>query len=76
MRIFLSRALKRRGFEVQAVERGEEALAAWEARRFDLGLLDLKMPGIDGLETIARLRELDPEATLVMMTATGPSRRR
>jgi len=58
-------------YEVEAVGSGEECLAAVAARRFDLVLLDVWLPGADGLETLARLRESDPELPVVMISGHG-----
>src|SRR5207247_643850 len=54
-----------------AVKDGPGALQAFEAEPFDLVFLDVRMPGVDGLAVLARLRELRPDATVVVMTAHG-----
>ena len=61
VRTSLTGILGDEAYEVEAVGSGEECLAAVAARRFDLVLLDVWLPGADGLETLARLRETDPE---------------
>ncbi len=48
---------------------GAEAVAAYGVERPDLVLLDVNMPGMDGLETLQRLRELDPECVVIMLTS-------
>jgi CheY-like chemotaxis protein len=53
--------LRRRGFEVKDVASGEAALSALMQDRFDVVLTDLHMPGLDGLETTRRLREMEME---------------
>lgn len=53
---------------VSGVGSGEEVLARWARERPDLLLLDLRMPGMDGLETCRRLVALHPEAGVVVMT--------
>src|SRR5690606_15456425 len=47
---------------------GREALEAVQQESFDLALLDIKMPGMDGMELQNRLREADPELTVIIMT--------
>ena len=71
MRHFLDRGLRRLGGEVVAVASGAAALAAWEQAAFDLAVLDLRMPGLDGIATLARIRSLAPDAPVILMTAHG-----
>jgi two-component system response regulator AtoC len=74
MRHFLDRSLKRRGFEVETVDSGDAAIERFEARPPDVAVLDLKMPGADGIEVLARMRAADPEALVIIMTAYGTIR--
>ena len=67
VRASLAGILGDEGYEVQAVASGEAGLAALEGRRFDLILLDVWLPGIDGLETLTRIRTLDPELPVVVI---------
>ena len=72
MRHFLQRGLRRLHYDPVVVASGQEALAAWQQQGpFTLALLDLRMPGMDGLQTLAALRSLDAAATVVLMTAQG-----
>jgi two-component system nitrogen regulation response regulator NtrX len=59
------------GYAAEAVESGEECLALLEARRFDLILLDVWLPKMDGLETLSRIRALDPEVPVVVISGHG-----
>lgn len=65
----LEMLLRREGYEARGFEDPEAALAALAAERFDLLLTDLRMPGLDGIAVLERLREVDPEIPVVIMTA-------
>lgn len=72
IRIIATIALEHGGrFDVVAAASGEEALLLAEQHRVDLVLLDLMMPGMDGTETFAALRELDAtrDTPIVFLTA-------
>jgi DNA-binding NtrC family response regulator len=68
MRFFVRRALERDGYTVEAFDSGDRAARAFEARPFDVAVVDLKMPGVDGLGVLERLRAADPEAAVILMT--------
>jgi DNA-binding NtrC family response regulator len=57
------------GHQVDVVESAKEALKRVSANRYDIAFLDIKMPGMDGLELQTRLAAADPELTIVLMTA-------
>jgi len=63
--------LSRAGHEVQGVKGGAEAVAAYARRHAEVVITDLRMIPVDGVEVVRRLRELDPEATIVLVTAHG-----
>ena len=65
------RYLERAGFAVALAEDGHAALRAYEAQRPDLVVLDLMLPGLDGLEVARRLRARADEVPIVMLTALG-----
>jgi two-component system nitrogen regulation response regulator NtrX len=67
----LRAVLEDEGFETEAVATGEECLKAVERRAFGCLLLDVWLPGIDGLTTLARLRESGAEASVVMISGHG-----
>lgn len=56
------------GLEVTSVRDGYEAIEAVKKTRFDLIFIDVKMPGLDGLDTYRAIRKLDKQARVVMMT--------
>jgi DNA-binding response OmpR family regulator len=65
------RYLERAGLAVSHAADGQEALDAYDAQPPDLVVLDLMLPGIDGLEICRRLRARDGEVPVVMLTALG-----
>lgn len=67
--------LTMRGWEVYAVEDGQEAFDVFRRRPFEVVLTDLLMPRLDGMQLIRSLREIDPEIPLVVLTAFGTSDR-
>ena len=60
--------LEKKGYEVVTVSNGTDALDKCRQRTFDLVLLDEMMPGISGLETLQRLKEISPATPVVMVT--------
>jgi DNA-binding NtrC family response regulator len=71
IRLTLSQALVSASFEAETAINGEEALAKLGRKEFGLVLLDLKMPGMDGMEVLARLRRLRPDIKVIIITAHG-----
>jgi two-component system nitrogen regulation response regulator NtrX len=71
VRASLTGILGDEGYQAEAVESGEACLSTLEARRFDLLLLDVWLPGMDGLETLSRVRTLDPELPVVVISGHG-----
>ena len=69
MRWVLSKALKKKGFTVDLAADGDEALRLIRSNTYDLAILDIKMPGITGLELLDRIKELKSELLVVIMTA-------
>jgi two-component system response regulator MprA len=65
----VARALSREGLDVDAVGDGETALKAAGARRYDLIVLDLMLPGRDGLEVCREIRRADARTPIIMLTA-------
>ena len=63
-----SRVLLKEGYAVEAVESGRLALERAEEDPPDVILLDLKMPGLDGMETLRQLKEMDPDVISIMIT--------
>ncbi len=74
IRWLLDRLLRQAGHSVTVVEDGAAALAHATAEPFDLAFLDVRMPGLDGLETLSQLRVVAPETAVIIMTAHGSVR--
>jgi two-component system response regulator HydG len=64
-------SLTRLGHDVQGVKGGAEAIAAYRKRPADVVVTDLRMIPVDGIQVVRRLRELDAEATVLVVSAHG-----
>jgi two-component system response regulator HydG len=69
IRSSLAAWFREEGYSVDVAASGKEALAAVAREGHNILLVDIKMPGMDGLELQRRLRELAPDATVIIMTA-------
>ena len=67
----LKKILEIRKFHVMTVDRGDKALEMARSRTIDVTLLDLKMPGMDGEETLKSLKKLQPEMQIIILTGHG-----
>jgi two-component system response regulator PilR (NtrC family) len=65
----LSQLLTSEGYEVEISSSGEEALQKYEDRTFDLALLDLLMPGINGMDVLRAVKRIQPRAMILIITA-------
>jgi DNA-binding NtrC family response regulator len=61
--------LELKGYDIQGVYDGFQALEAAKKQKFNIVLMDIKMPGISGLETIKMLKDIFPDINIVMITA-------
>jgi len=68
---FLAKRLLREGFTVKVAFSGEEALQVVAEEDYDVAVVDLKMPGMDGIETQRRLKELQPSLQCIVLTGHG-----
>jgi DNA-binding NtrC family response regulator len=71
LRSVISRELARKGFDVTIAEDGDQATASLEKQEFDVLLLDVRMPGKDGLEVLAMARCIEPAPEAVMLTGNS-----
>jgi DNA-binding response OmpR family regulator len=67
--------LEDEGYEVELAERGEEALEKISVSKPDVVILDLRMPGMGGLEVLERIREQDKDLPVIISTAYGEYKR-
>jgi DNA-binding NtrC family response regulator len=63
--------LERDGHTVDKAASGEESLEKFEKTRYDIILLDIKMEGMSGLDVLKKVKEIDPDVSVVMITAYG-----
>ncbi|MBI4013191.1 MAG: sigma-54-dependent Fis family transcriptional regulator [Candidatus Rokubacteria bacterium] len=70
-RVTLADDLAREGYEVTTASDGAEGLGLIQERAFDVALLDLKLPGVDGLALLQSFRSANPRGLAIMMTAYG-----
>src|SRR5881628_1125409 len=68
---FMRTELPRLGHEVTVVGDGKAAIKAVEKNRFDVAILDLRMPGLDGIQVLEQLKQISPDTEAVMMTGHG-----
>jgi two-component system, NtrC family, nitrogen regulation response regulator GlnG len=71
LRWVLEKGFRQVGYEVTTVADGEAAIQAFEAEPFDLVFLDIRMPRLDGLAVLERLRAIRSDACVVVITAHG-----
>ena len=71
MRRVLQILLEQMGLESVAAANGEEALERFGAEKVDVVLTDLKMPGMSGVDLLAKIRAVDPDVPVIVLTAHG-----
>ena len=67
----LAERLEARGLKVSTAASGKDAVGKVDDQNFDLIILDLAMPGIDGLETLKRIKAKQPDAEIIMLSGQG-----
>ncbi|MBN1423424.1 sigma-54-dependent Fis family transcriptional regulator [Candidatus Fermentibacteria bacterium] len=71
IRISLGDLLRRDGYQMEVAEAAEPGLEMLRTESFDLLIVDIKMPGMSGIEMLERVKEEDPDTPVLMMTAYG-----
>ena len=71
IRLLFKEELEDEGFQVDLARNGEEALKKVSLFKADLITLDIKMPGMDGIETLKRIRETERQLPVVLCSAYG-----
>lgn len=71
----LRKFLEGKGYDVVEAYDGDQAVLLYRQERPDLVLLDVRMPGKDGIDTLKELKALDPEASVIMVTAVAKKKR-
>ena len=69
IRLTLSGILEDEGYKVAMAENGYQAIEAAKQTPFDLIFMDIKMPGINGVQTFREIKKVNPDAAVIMMTA-------
>ncbi|MBG0775157.1 MAG: response regulator [Desulfovibrionaceae bacterium] len=64
----MQRFMDKRGIDFTGVPGGREAVEAVSRRDFDIVVLDVKMPGMDGIETLREIKRLKPDLEVIMLT--------
>ena len=67
-RTTLANRLKLRRIDITDAASGSEAIELVKQRPFDVAVIDVKMPGIDGIETLAEIKKIDPSIEVIMLT--------
>ncbi|MDD5094978.1 MAG: response regulator [Dehalococcoidia bacterium] len=71
LRDMLGRALTNRGYDVSSASCGTDALSMSSERIFDVVVLDIKMPGMNGLEVLRKIREMYPDVPVIILSAVA-----
>jgi len=67
----LAKRLALRGIDIDPVFTGEDAIVKAKSQRYDVAILDVKMPGIGGIELERKLKELEPGMKIIFLTGHG-----
>ena len=71
VRKVFSMSLRKEGYEVLTAENGEKGLEVFMRENPPIALVDIKMPGMDGIEVLRRIKEINPETEVIIITGHG-----
>jgi len=74
IRFSLKVSLLKQGYEVYEAETGEEGLEIFKMQRPEVAIVDIKLPGIDGIEVLSNIKKMDPDCLVIMITHLGDVR--
>ncbi|MDD3641922.1 MAG: response regulator, partial [Candidatus Krumholzibacteria bacterium] len=66
---YLSIMLKKEGYQVKTVHNGAKAVSEVRGANFDVVITDIRMEGMDGIEVLSSVKEIDPHIPVIIMTA-------
>ncbi len=69
IRYSITKTLQRVGYEVDTASSGEEALQMMTGKQYEVVLTDIRMPGLSGVELLARIKEQSPDVIVILLTA-------
>ncbi len=71
IRLLFKEELEEEGYSIDLASNGLEALEKVKAQRFDLVVLDIKMPGMDGIQTLNEIKKIDKDQPVILCSAYG-----
>jgi len=71
MRSLLKDFFLEEGFETDSISSGQDAFGKLAAKRYDLVVTDVRMPGLTGLDILPRIKKIQPEIAVIVITAFG-----
>lgn len=69
IRLMITKALTSKGYEITSADNGNEGIYQFKNNKYDLVFLDIRMPGMSGTEVLKLLKEIDENATVIIITA-------
>ena len=74
MQFILTKILKEKGYKSITAENGQKALEEVKKGKVNLILLDIKLPGMDGMKVLEKIKDIDKDLSVIMLTAWGDVR--